>query len=86
MADTSKTPTHTAFALKRTTRRHGHWLEIGKARMDPDGGAHVFLDRLPVGGFNGYVYLSPAGTPPPAVDAEPQRPARFGEDDEDGAA
>ena len=84
MADTSKTLTHTAFAVKRDMKRHGRWLEIGKARFEKDGGAHVFLDRLPVGGFTGYVYLAPFGAQPPALE-EPQRPRVF-EDDADSEA
>ncbi|CAH2606396.1 conserved protein of unknown function (plasmid) [Rhodovastum atsumiense] len=84
MADTTKTPTHTAFAVKRAMnlKRQGRWLEIGKARIDEEGGVHVFLDRLPVGGFNGYVYLAPLGTQPPRL--EPQRPRAFDEDELDG--
>jgi hypothetical protein len=61
--------THTAFALKREGKKSSRWLEIGAARLEKDGVAHVFLDRLPVGGFNGYVYLAPAGAQPPVVEA-----------------
>lgn len=80
MAD-SKTPTHTAFALKREGKRLGRWLEIGTARADKDGVMHVFLDRMPIGGFNGYAYLSPIGIQPPLPEPEPPRPAS-GEDEE----
>lgn len=81
MSDTPKPPTHTAFALKREAKRRGRWLEIGTARAGADGAMHVFLDRLPVGGFNGYVYLAPLGASPPMPD-EPQRPGHV--NDEDG--
>jgi hypothetical protein len=36
----------------------------------------VFLDRLPIGGFTGYVYLAPVGTQPPVIEPTPQRPAQ----------
>jgi|HubBroStandDraft_6_1064221.scaffolds.fasta_scaffold411706_2 hypothetical protein len=74
MTDT-KAPTHTAFALKREGKRHSRWLEIGKGRLDRDNVIHVFLDRTPIGGFNGYVYLSPNGLKPPDPEPQPERPA-----------
>ena len=79
MAD-SKAPTHTAFALKREGKKHGRWLEIGTARQDDTGIIHVFLDRTPIGGFNGYAYLAPFGATPPDPEPQPQRPEA--EDDE----
>jgi hypothetical protein len=79
MAD--KAPTHTAFALKREGKRHGRWLEIGTARQDSAGVIHAFLDRTPIGGFNGYVYFAPIGTAPPLP--EPERPAQPSAEDED---
>jgi len=75
----SKTPTHTAFALKREGKKYGRWLEIGTARHEPTGIIHLFLDRTPIGGFNGYAYLAPIGTQPPLP--EPERPAHSSEDD-----
>jgi len=77
----SRAPTHTAFALKREGRRFGRWLEIGHARLESDGVIHVFLDRTPIGGFNGYAYLAPAGRQPPPP--EPSRPAGRDSDGED---
>ena len=79
MAD--KTPTHTAFALKREGKRHGRWLEIGTARQDSTGVIHAFLDRTPIGGFNGYVSFAPIGTAPPLP--EPERPAHPSAEEED---
>jgi hypothetical protein len=73
MAD-SKTPTHTAFALKRENKKFGRWLEIGTARQESNGVIHLFLDRTPIGGFNGYAYLAPIGSQPPLP--EPERPAQ----------
>jgi len=67
----SNAPTHTAFALRKEGKRHGTWLEIGTARQADNGIIHVFLNRTPIGGFNGYVYLSPHGVPP---DPQPERP------------
>jgi len=76
----SKAPTHTAFALKREGKRYGRWLEIGTARQDTTGVIHLFLDRTPIGGFNGYAYLAPIGTHPPLP--EPDRAAQSSEDEE----
>lgn len=42
----------------------------------------AFIDLMPVGGFNGYVYFAPVGTEPPAP--EPQRPAPQADNDDDG--
>jgi hypothetical protein len=61
--------THIAYASKREgTRRlpRVRFLEIGTARID-ETGEHVFLDRLPIGGFTGYVRLWPIGSAPPGV-------------------
>jgi hypothetical protein len=73
----SKAPTHTAYALKREGKRYGKWLEIGNARQDSAGVIHVYLDRTPIGGFNGYAYLAPIGAQPPLP--EPERPGQDSE-------
>jgi hypothetical protein len=82
MADKRAPDTHTAFAARRIGKKVQHikWVEIGTGRIDADGMAHVFLDRLPIGGFTGYVRLSPIGITPPPITAEPVQP---GEDDEE---
>ena len=77
----SNAPTHTAFAMKREGKKHGRWLEIGTARQDSAGVIHVFLDRTPIGGFNGYAYLSPNGVKPP--DPQAERPAPRSDGDEE---
>ena len=72
-------PTHIAYALRREGKRTSRWLEIGKARLERENGAiQVSLDRTPIGGFNGYVYLSPTGVKPPEPETEPERP--FGDE------
>lgn len=76
----NRAPTHTAFALKREGKKYGRWLEIGAARQEDTGVIHLFLDRTPIGGFNGYVYLAPIGTQPPQP--EPQRPGERSEVEE----
>ena len=80
MADSKAPTTHTALALKREGTKYGRWLEIGSARLDSTGVIHLFLDRTPIGGFNGYAYLSPVGVKPP--DPEPERPAQPSEEEE----
>jgi hypothetical protein len=70
-----KPPTHTAFTLKRESRAvAGEWLEIGGAVLERGAGDthHVYLDRLPIGGFSGHVVLTPVGTKPEEPGA--QRP------------
>lgn len=75
---TQSPPTHIAYTLKREDRAAFRWLEIGTARVVNDGtaGHHVYIDRLPVGGFSGHVYLSPLGVMPPDPDLQPQRPGQ----------
>jgi hypothetical protein len=64
--------THTLYVLKRETRTTGRWLEIGAANIESDGknGAHhIYIDRLPLGGFGGHILLQPVGTKPPNPEA-----------------
>jgi hypothetical protein len=71
-----KQPTHAAFALRRESRAQSRWIEIGHARIETNADLHqVFLDRLPIGGFTGHIYLSPIGVRPPEPDAQPERPS-----------
>jgi hypothetical protein len=71
-----KAPTHIAYTKKWLSKKQFIWLEIGKGRLDPDGTFQSFLDRLPIGGFNGYVYFAQIGAPPPELDDVPSEPAR----------
>jgi hypothetical protein len=84
MAENPVPFTHTAYVLKREGKRlkFGRWLECGMARREEKTGAvNLYIDRLPVGGFNGFVHLAPIGTrPPPPEPAEPE-PRRPGESD-----
>src|ERR1017187_10089618 len=68
----SKAPTHVAFAMKRLRKTRFIWLESGRGSLDSNGVFHGFLDRMPIGGFTGYVYFAPIGTQPPLP--EPERP------------
>jgi hypothetical protein len=71
-----KTPTHTAYARKRETRVLSRYIEIGHAHIGSEGDNlhHVFVDRLPVGGFSGHILLSPINKRPPDPQPEPERP------------
>jgi hypothetical protein len=73
--------THTAFAARRIGKKAQHvkWVEIGTGRADSGGIVHVFLDRLPIGGFTGYVRLSPSGAKP-SIEPVPQHPDEDFED------
>jgi hypothetical protein len=70
-------PTHAAYALRRESRAKSRYIEIGTARIEEGSGKvhHVFLDRLPIGGFAGHVYLSPIGVKPQDPEAQPERPS-----------
>jgi hypothetical protein len=71
-----KPPSHIAYALKREGRHRSRYIEIGHANIHSgrDGVHHVFLDRLPIGGFSGHIFLSPIGVKPPDPEPEPERP------------
>jgi hypothetical protein len=72
---TEKAPTHIAHALRKESRQQSRYIEIGHARIEKDGEIHhVFLDRLPVGGFTGHVFLSPVGAKLPDPEPQPDRP------------
>jgi len=77
MADPPKPRTHTAYTPQRVGKKLGRWLEVGSGRIDGEG-VDVFIDRLPVGGFTGFVRLVPNGAVLP--EPKPQRPG--GEDEE----
>ena len=84
MVDDSKTLTHTAYAYQRTGRKHGRLLEVGSGRIDRDRDiVHVVMNRQPIGGYTGYVVLSPLGVKPPPPLAQPQRPDDAGDDESD---
>lgn len=70
-----KPPTHAAYALRRESRLRSRYIEIGHARIEKDGDVHhIFLDRLPIGGFTGHVFLSPIGVKPLDPEPQPERP------------
>jgi len=82
---TEKKPyTHTAYAKRREGKTAFRWIEIGMARIETDGTTshHIYLDRLPLGGFSGHVYLSPVGVKPEVPEGQPERPGQFSEDEE----
>jgi len=70
-----------AYAMKRLSKKHFIWLEIGKGRLDSNGVFHGFLDRLPIGGFIGYVYFARIGELHP--EPEPSRPAQTDDEEEE---
>jgi hypothetical protein len=82
MADNNEKPrTHTAWAIQQQRVRRlvfTRALEVGEGRIDADG-AHLFLDRLPLGGFSGYVKLLPKGVEP----NPPPSPSRSDDADEE---
>jgi len=74
-------PTHSAYALRKESRHRSRYIEIGHARVEstPNGIQHVFLDRLPLGGFTGHIFLSPIGVKLPEPEPHPERPVDDGE-------
>ena len=81
MGEANKPKTHVAWTPRREGNRATRWLEIGTASIESrTAPSHVYLDRTPIGGFTGYVYLAPVGELPP--NPEPKRPGQ----DDDGEA
>src|SRR3974390_1585422 len=86
MMDERKSPTHRAYTLKRETRAVSRYIEIGHAHIrrvgdnaeddQGDNVHHIFIDRLPVGGFTGHIFLSPVDQKPPNPPTAPERPER----------
>jgi len=74
-----KPPTHRAYCVLRPGRRAaGQWLESGFASVADDGnGLRVYLQMLPVTGFDGHILLRPLDAKP-----EPLPPDPDDEDDE----
>jgi hypothetical protein len=69
MAEQKTTPLF-AYAMKREGQRVRR-LEIGVASIPSDGnGVDVYLDRLPIGGFDGRIFVRSQDAP---LD-EPERP------------
>ena len=62
----------------------GYWLEVGTGRKNDDGTFDTFMDRTPIGGFNGHVAHRPIGSPPPSLPqaTKPERPGERDDDDE----
>jgi hypothetical protein len=64
--------THRAYATRREGQRV-RWLEIGVGSAHSDGkGFDLYLDRLPVGGFNGHVLVRDNETKPEDVAVGPE--------------
>jgi hypothetical protein len=82
MAD-DKSPTHVALVKKHygNKKKLFTWLEIGKGRLNSNGSFDGLLDRMPIGGFTGYIHFARIGQQPP--EPEPERPdADTGDDEE----
>jgi hypothetical protein len=72
-----KPKTHDAYALRKENRSQSRYIEIGHAHIDQSGQIHhIFLDRLPIGGFTGHVFLSPVGVKMPDPAPQPERPGQ----------
>ena len=79
-----KPRTHTAWAIQQQRIRRfalTRALEIGKGRIDAEG-VHIFLDRMPLGGFSGYIKLLPNGVKPTTAPT-PLRPGEPADEDDD---
>jgi hypothetical protein len=80
--------THTTFAYQRIGKKWGKYREVGVARLPPcphcgapyAAQAKVFLNRLPLGGFSGGLFIQPAGKPPPQIAQDHPGQAEIDED------
>jgi hypothetical protein len=80
MTDAKKPNTHTAYAFRRQGKKYGRLLEVGCGRIDHDRNiVHVFMDRQPIGGYTGYVMLTPHGVKPEPPTPQPERPGEDGD-------
>lgn len=76
----SRNDTHVAWTRFLPRQKNTEWIEIGTAKFEPHYSsgeltAHLQMKSMPIGGFDGYVVLSPAGVGPPALNPPaPQRP------------
>jgi hypothetical protein len=71
MTDVPKNHTHTVYAYQRIGRKQNRLLEVGSGYIDRDRDiAHVVMNRQPIGGYTGYVILSPHGVRPPPQDPD----------------
>ena len=48
-----------AYALKVLGKRHRRYIAVGGAIVEASGEIKVYLDTLPIGGFNGFLHLLP---------------------------
>jgi len=63
---------HPGYAMRRRGKGF-RWVEVGFAKHRSDGsGFDVFLDRIPVGGFNGHVHILTDNTKPDVPTAPPE--------------
>ena len=86
----NKPRTHTAWAIQQQRKGrliYTRALEVGDGRFDTerDGStsAHLFLDRLPLGGFSGYLKLISKGVAPNPPPPTPSRPDEADDDAEE---
>lgn len=79
----TNTRTHRAWAVRREGKKFMRWLEVGTGRIDKERDeVHLFMDRLPIGGFTGYVMLAPISKTPQIPDPAPQRPDAASDDEQ----
>jgi hypothetical protein len=80
--------THGTYAWQRIGKKWGKYIEVGVARLPPcphcgepyDAQAKVFLNRLPLGGFNGGLLIEPSGKQPPQLPPDHPGQAEIDED------
>lgn len=64
MTSEKKRPVYVSQRIGRRLR----WLEAGMAVERDNGTIDVWLDRMPVGGFNGHILVPPDTTQPTSED------------------
>lgn len=73
--------THTVWACQRLGRKTTRMLECGSGCIDAARNtAFVVMNRQPLGGYTGYIVLSPKGVTP-----QPPKPERSNESDDDSS-
>ena len=74
-----KPHTHVAWVKRYDAGRFQEWLEVGRGRLTDSSepvGFEGFLNRMPLGGWNGYVQFLLMGVQPKDPEPTPKRPDR----------
>ena len=73
MPGPDKPMTHIAWAQYYEHGKFREWVEIGRGRIDSEGGIHIHNNRIALGGSS-YILMLPVGSRPKDPTPTPHRP------------